>query len=379
RSRTRRTPSPFSRFSRRSTCSRSSRSRVSYNTSRPMPSPGDTQAPELAGPPSAGPRSAAELLQDAREQERGGRFAQAMVCYEAAIATAEGGGELAVLAEAPRRLAILRQQRDESTQARELCDRSYDVARAIGDDGLAAEALNTLGGLHLTTGSPVEARHAFVRALELGGSRRDLNARVHQNLGILANIQGDLEEPRFEGARQDGEASLALFDRLGARGPKADAYRVIGTVYRETGRPALAESRLRAAMDLAATTGSVLGEAEASRELALLYQSMGRNQEALTFLNRAYRLFRRLDARAALRPGDRGDADAPGLGRRAPRGRRIPLGPEAHHPLAPRALRRHRLSRPAGGRRDSALRTDRGDRRHVRSPHAPNVRRSQLH
>jgi len=340
-----------------------------------MPSPGDTQAPELAGPPSAGPRSAAELLQDAREQERGGRFAQAMVCYEAAIATAEGGGELAVLAEALRRLAILRQQRDESTQARELCDRSYDVARAIGDDGLAAEALNTLGGLHLTTGSPVEARHAFVRALELGGSRRDLNARVHQNLGILANIQGDLEEAvaryqrslaayrdcgdehgcaityhnlgmlsvdrgmfaaadtyfresrvlaertgdaylqglclvnraemdvarqRFEDARQDAEASLALFDRLGARGPKADAYRVIGTVYRETGRPALAESRLRAAMDLAATTGSVLGEAEASRELALLYQSMGRNQEALTFLNRAYRLFRRLDARVDL-------------------------------------------------------------------------------
>src|SRR5207244_2779908 len=299
-SRTRRTPSPFSRFSRRSTCSRSSRSRVSYNTSRPMPAPGDTQAPDLAGPPSAGPRSAAELLQDAREQAGGGRFAQAMVCYEAAIATAEGGGELAVLAEALRRLAILRQQRDESTQARELCDRSYDVARAIGDDGLAAEALNTLGGLHLTTGSPVEARHAFVRALELGGSRRDLNARVHQNLGILANIQGDLEEPRFEGARQDGEASLALFDRLGARGPKADAYRVIGTVYRETGRPALAESRLRAAMDLAATTGSVLGEAEASRELALLYQSMGRNQEALTFLNRAYRLFRRLDARVDL-------------------------------------------------------------------------------
>src|SRR5437870_12828787 len=142
-----------------------------------MPSPGDTQAPELAGPPSAGPRTAAELLQDAREQERAGRVAQAMVCYEAAIATAAGGGELAVLAEALRRLAILRQQRDESTQARELCDRSYDVARAIGDDGLAAEALNTLGGLHLTTGSPGDARHAFVRELALRWSAPALKER----------------------------------------------------------------------------------------------------------------------------------------------------------------------------------------------------------
>ena len=340
-----------------------------------MPLPGDVDGPVLSGGATLGPPSAAELVLDARARERAGRIPEAIVDYETAIETAEGAGEAAVLAEALRRLAILRQQRDESIQARELCDRSYDVARAIGDDVLAAEALNTLGGLHLATGSPAEARLAFMRALELGGSRRDLHARVHQNLGILANIQGDLEEAvaryqrslaayrdcgdehgcaityhnlgmvsadrgmfaaadtyfresrvlaartgdaylqglclvnraemdvtrqRFENARQDAEASLALFDRLGARGPKADAYRVIGTVYRETGRPALAESRLHAAIDLAATTGSVLSEAEASRELALLYQTMGRNQDALTFLNRAHQLFRRLDARVDL-------------------------------------------------------------------------------
>ncbi|HEX9611607.1 MAG TPA: HD domain-containing phosphohydrolase, partial [Gemmatimonadales bacterium] len=78
------------------------------------------------------------------------------------------------------------------------------------------------------------------------------------------------------------------------------AYRVIGMVYRETSRPALAESRLRSAIDLAVAAGSVLNEAEASRELALLYQAMGRNQEALRLLNVAYRLFRRLDARVDL-------------------------------------------------------------------------------
>jgi len=43
-----------------------------------------------------------------------------------------------------------------------------------------------------------------------------------------------------------------------------------------------------------------LNEAEASRELALLYQAMGRNQEALSLLNAAHRLFGRLDARAHL-------------------------------------------------------------------------------
>jgi len=71
-------------------------------------------------------------------------------------------------------------------------------------------------------------------------------------------------------------------------------------VYRETGRAALAESRLRSAIELAVSAGSVLNEAEASCELALLYQAMGRNQEALTLLNAAHRLFRRLDARVDL-------------------------------------------------------------------------------
>ena len=71
-------------------------------------------------------------------------------------------------------------------------------------------------------------------------------------------------------------------------------------VYRETGRAALAESRLRSAIELAVNAGSVLNQAEASYELALVYQAMGRNQEALTLLNAAHRLFGRLDARVDL-------------------------------------------------------------------------------
>src|SRR5207247_7501047 len=45
---------------------------------------------------------------------------------------------------------------------------------------------------------------------------------------------------------------------------------------------------------------SGLNKAEASRELALLYQAMGRNQDALTLLNTAHRLFGRLQARVDL-------------------------------------------------------------------------------
>src|SRR6266550_1534802 len=364
---TRRTRSTSSSTcARRTTCS-PGRSPGSCATSPSMPSRGKTGVTATS--------EAADLLQKARERERAACLPEAISCYEAAVAAAERDAQQAVLAEALRRLAVVRRHRSEAMSARALCQRSYEVARQAGNDLLAAEALNTLGGLHLSAGAPDDARRAFLEALELGGSSRELRARVEQNLGILANIQGELHEAiaryersldayrdcgdehgcalayhnlgmvsadrgrlhaadcyfresralaertgdvylrglclvnhaevdvasqRFENARQKAEEALALFDQLGARSAKADAYRVIGMVYRETGRVVLAESRLRSAIDLAVAAGAVLGEAEASRELALLYQSMGRNQDALRLLSTASRLFQRLDARVDL-------------------------------------------------------------------------------
>jgi len=346
-----------------------------------MPSPGEapltTRPLPAAGHPSAGGpgRAAVDLLHEARARERAGCIVEAVASYEAAIAAAEPAGEPAVLAEALRRLAVARHRRGESADARELCRRSHAVARHAGNAVLAGEALNTLGGIDLEAGALADARSHFLQAVELGGQSRELGARVEQNLGIVANIQGDLEEAlacygrsleayrashdehgcaiayhnlgmasadrqqfaaaeryfrqsyeiaqragdlhlqglclvnhadvhlareRYADARQSAEAALAIFDQLDALSDKADAYRVLGMVYRETGRPALAESRLRSAIELAARAGSVLHEAEASRELALLYQAMARNQEALILLNAAHRLFGRLDARVDL-------------------------------------------------------------------------------
>jgi len=328
----------------------------------------------VSGPPGSclPARAAADLLRDARAGERAARIPEAIASYEAAIAAAERAGEPLVLAEALRRLAVVRHRRGDSADARGLCRRSHAVARDAGDTALAGEALNTLGGIDLETDAIGDARQHFLRALELGGQSRELRARVEQNLGILANIQGDFDDAlaryrrsldayrasndehgcaiayhnlgmasadlqrfdeaeryfrqsyeiaeragdvhlqglclvnhadvhlvreRYEDAQRNAEAALVTFDRLDALSDKADAYRVLGMVFRETGRPALAEARLRSAIELAVSAGAVLHEAEASRELALLLQAMGRNQEALTLLNAAHRLFGRIDAR----------------------------------------------------------------------------------
>ena len=316
--------------------------------------------------------TAESALRDGRDHERAGRAAEAIASYSAAADHAAAGGDQAVLAESLRRLSVLRHKQNEFGLARELCQRSLDIARACRNSRLAAEALNTMGVQELLAGSTAEARALFMRALAGDGADRGLHARVEQNLGIVANIQGDLDEAlahyrrslesyracgddhgcaiayhnlgvismdrerlddaeryvresrdiasrtgdlhlqglglvtqaeldiarqRFENAHQSAEGALTIFNHLGAARGKADAYRVIGMVYRETGRHALAESRLESAIAMASTAGAVLIEAEASRELALLYQAMSRNLETLRLLNHAHRLFTRLNAR----------------------------------------------------------------------------------
>ncbi|HEY8105273.1 MAG TPA: HD domain-containing phosphohydrolase [Gemmatimonadales bacterium] len=340
--------------------------------------PGLTVVPAPKGAAGRGrsePTPPATLLQQAREQELAGSLADAIAQYVAAIEGAESGGEVRLLAEALRRLAVVRHRRGEREAASVLCERSLAVANDAADPVLAGEALNTLAGFDFESGAIDVARGRFYRALELGGSSAELRGRIEQNLGILANIQGNHDEAlahyqqslyafqrtrddhgcaiayhnlgmvsadlgkweaaedyfrrcleitaavgdvhlsglgllnrsevhlarqRYEDARTDAEAALRIFDRLGTRLDKADAYKVIGRVYRETGRWALAEARLTTAIELAVSTDSVLSEAEASRELALLYQVMGRNQEALQLLSSAHRLFGRLNARLDL-------------------------------------------------------------------------------
>src|SRR3954468_15482718 len=83
--------------------------------------------------PSVDPASAAELLQQARAQERAGAMVEALQRYSAAIEAAEATGERGVLAEALRRLGVVHHHRNEGDLAGSLCQRSYETALAMGD------------------------------------------------------------------------------------------------------------------------------------------------------------------------------------------------------------------------------------------------------
>src|SRR3989442_398297 len=174
----------------------------------------------------------------------------AVSSYEAAVAAAERGGERTVLAEALRRLAVVRRHRSEVAAATALCQQSYEVARQSGDDLLAAEALNTLGGLYLSAGAPDDARRVFLEALELGGSNREVRARVEQNLGILANIRGELHE-----AIARYERSLDAYRDCGDDHGCALAYHNLGMVSADRGWLNAADCYFRESRALAERVG----------------------------------------------------------------------------------------------------------------------------
>lgn len=208
-----------------------------------------------------------------------------------------GGTDPALRGRIEQNLGILANIRGEHAEATAHYRRSLEGFELSGDEKGRAIAHHNLGMVCADRQLWEDADLHFRESLEITRVVGDVHL---EGLCLLNRSEVHVARQRYEDARSGAEQALAIFDRLGARLDTADAYKVLGVVYRETGRFALAESRLQAAIAQAVATGSVLSEAEASRELARLYQGMGRNQEALQLLNTAHRLFSRLDARVDL-------------------------------------------------------------------------------
>jgi putative nucleotidyltransferase with HDIG domain len=212
-------------------------------------------------------------------------------------ALALGGAHDAIRGKVEQNLGILSNIQGDHAEARDHFERALTAYDAEGNKPGRAEVEHNLGMLHADLGEYEQADLHYLRSLELSESLGNVHLR-----GLVLLNRADLLASRqqFRDAMASAEQALAIFNEMDSRLDKADAYQILGRIYRETGRVQLAESRLRTAIELAVATGSVLSEAETSRELAMLYQASGRTQEALRSLNSAHRLFRRLDARREL-------------------------------------------------------------------------------
>ncbi len=276
-----------------------------------------------------------ELLRQAREFETAGHVRAAEAAYDAVIVSAARQDDHEALAVAFRRRAVMAHHGGDSPLARGGLRQSYAVAAMLGNRRLMAETLNALGGLELETRNLAAAEAALTEALDLAAEHPQVLARVAQNLGIVANIRGDL--PAAESHyRRSLEAFDSLGDRTGSaitlhnlgmltadRGAHADACMLYGEceqladVTGDTHLAALcrvnhAESLLalgrvsegrdtveRAGRSLEAL-GSRFDAPDVERVLALCERAEGHDSQAETRLGRARELAQLTDARLSV-------------------------------------------------------------------------------
>ncbi len=105
---------------------------------------------------------------------------------------------------------------------------------------------------------------------------------------------------QYDAAQRSAEAALKAVSPLDARRDRAAVHRILGVIFRETDRPALAESHLRSALEMARGANCPLLIADTLRELAKLHARSGRIVDALACLGEARELYTRLDARLDL-------------------------------------------------------------------------------
>ena len=237
----------------------------------------------------------------------------------------------------------------------DLLDERFEQAHALflqaaalaGDQDLLGRIEQNLATVASITGDYAEALDRYQRSLAgfLGAGNDQGCAVVYHNLGVVSidlrqwadadrylrcclqkvHLTGDLHLRgqavmnhaealaglgRLREARVAAETATSIFDELHAPRELADAYRVLGVVFRRLGELPAAQTRLRLAIEVASTSRCALSEAEATRELALVLAALGRTAEAATLMGRAAADLERLKPASAPAAGTARDLPA---------------------------------------------------------------------
>ncbi|HEU4648531.1 MAG TPA: tetratricopeptide repeat protein [Gemmatimonadales bacterium] len=223
-------------------------------------------------------------LEEGHIEEARARFRDALIL---------AGNDVGLAGKIEQNLGIAANMQGDWTVALQHYRRAQELYERAHDRYGAAIACHNLGMIHADQKCWPEARRHFVAAGRLAAAVGDTHLGA---LALLGQAQVHWAEQRYDAARADAETALATLSRLDARRDRASAHRILGMIFRDTGRAALATSHLQSALEIAAAAQCPLTEADAARELAELHRQQGRRSDAMVWLNRARTLYKRLDA-----------------------------------------------------------------------------------
>ena len=232
--------------------------------------------------------AAEPLLSAALDLERAGDTTGALDAYTA-VATAVPCHDARVRATALRRCASIHRRRQEFDRAIILCQTAYELATAADERVVAAEALNAQALIHIDQAQWANATTQLTRALDLAGSETLLVARIQQNFGIIANIQGD-----FPTARRRYLHSLAGFRQARDEQGCAIAYHNLGMLTADQREWQKADEYFAASLKIAERLGDIPFQASVLLNRSEVQVGLARYDRAFNDAEQALEIFTRL-------------------------------------------------------------------------------------
>ena len=238
-----------------------------------------------------------DSLEAARLARSGGRWHEALACYEAAIPIAARHGSPDDVADLFLDIGDLHRERGDLELAAEAFGVAVAISEANGERRMLTRALTRLGTVLVEAELPAEAEAALGRARHL--------AESHELTGLTATIElacTELFALRGESERAlvSCEHAFELFRSVRSASGLAETHRWYATLFRMRGQESLARAHLGAATEAARACGDRRLEAEALREWAAFHLSGGRHRDSIGALNAAWRLYADLNAEGEL-------------------------------------------------------------------------------
>ncbi|MBW8769970.1 MAG: diguanylate cyclase [Gemmatimonadetes bacterium] len=273
----------------------------------------------------------------ARTHEIDADYTAAASCAERAVTLAEEAGDRNALGHALNVFAAVRWRQGDLDEAERLFHEALQRGTSTTDPRLQVDVMTNLGSLAKIRGDFREALRYYEEALAHGRLHSLLDNIVGtlNNLGIanmalhridaaeeafaealtIANALGGLsfriqievnsaalqiEKADYAEAKRRCDRAMQLASHLGDSRANAEAEKLYGVIARETGDLTTAESHLQRAREMARAANDPEFEGDVNRELAELFERLGRSRETLQALNRAHACFTQLRARHEL-------------------------------------------------------------------------------
>jgi tetratricopeptide (TPR) repeat protein len=168
---------------------------------------------------------------------------------------------------------------------------------AAGEPVLAARLLNDQAAIYMRLGDPVRATHLLEESRKLFEGRLRTHsddavtveelAETHHllaRLALHAPIRPGREADAYVMSLEHARAAELAYQRFGQRQQLARVWESMGRLELQRGRPAAAQERLAAALELQRQLGDVTGLARSTAALADVYGMMGRLGDAVALL-----------------------------------------------------------------------------------------------